>query len=355
MSDWKEVGMYLHMPHYPCSPLGGSRQPEYWSLHFGLEEISWEKRKRWDNLFRQWNQFCQSEQRAGRSLEVVESRANHGWAGLRRDYLVFQPVVIPTHGRDIFESIVKQAKRAMKTVINDQVLPEETLHTVFVETEAIVNSWPLTPVSDDPNDYEALTPNHVLIGQTSPNGPPGHFEECEINSCKRFRMAQALADMIWRRWHKEYLSTLTMRSKWNKVKRNLKEEDLVLLKGDDVPQSYWPLGWILEAFPRSDGRVCMAEVKTPNGTLMRPVTKLCILEESVEENNAELWPFKNFSLFVVVCSLRFSFTLLVHWGEGEALAIQIVVTYPIPGELAGVKRTTRSICGRMLMLCLSKG
>jgi len=95
------------------------------------------------------------------------------------------------HMGGIFESMVKQVKRAMKTVINDQVLPEETLHTVLVKTEAIVNSRPLTPVSDDPNDYEALTPNHFLIGRASPNSPPGHFEEHEINSRKRWRMAQA--------------------------------------------------------------------------------------------------------------------------------------------------------------------
>ena len=96
-------------------------------------------------------------------------------------------------------------------------------------------------------------------------------------------MAQALADMIWWRWLKEYmyLPTLTMCSKWNKVKRNLKEGDLVLLKSDDVPRSHWPLGPILKTFPRSDGRVRMAEVKTPNGTLMHPITKLCMLEESV--------------------------------------------------------------------------
>jgi len=55
-------------------------------------------------------------------------------------------------------------------------------------------------------------------------------------------MAQALADMIWRRWRKEYLPTLTIRSKWNKEQRNLKEGDLILLKTDDVQRCHWPLG-----------------------------------------------------------------------------------------------------------------
>ena len=161
----------------------------------------------------------------------------------------------------IFESMVKQVKRAMKTVINDQVLPEETLHTVLVETEAIVNSRPLTPVSDDPNNYETLTSTHFLIGRASPNTPPGRVEEREINSRKRWRMAQALVDMIWRRWRKEYLLTLAMRSKWNKEQRNLKEGDLILLKTDDALRSHWPLGRILKTIPGSDDRVRMAEVK----------------------------------------------------------------------------------------------
>lgn len=54
----------------------------------------------------------------------------------------------------IFESMVKQVKRAfcMKAVINDQVLPEETLRAVLLETEAILNSRSLNSVSDDLND-----------------------------------------------------------------------------------------------------------------------------------------------------------------------------------------------------------
>ena len=88
----------------------------------------------------------------------------------------------------------------MKTVINDQGMPEETLHTVLVEFEAVLNSRPLSRVNDDLNDYEALTPNHFLIGRASPNSPPGQFEKREVNSRKRWRMAQALTDMLWRRW-----------------------------------------------------------------------------------------------------------------------------------------------------------
>ena len=154
----------------------------------------------------------------------------------------FNPPSSP-HMVGIFESMVKQVKRALNTVINDQVLPEETLRTVLVEAEAILNSRPLTSVSDDPDDYEALTPNHFLIGRASPNSPPGHFEEREANSRKRWRMAQALADMVWRRWRKEHLPNLAVRPKWNKEQRNLKESDLILIKNDDAPRSHiGPLG-----------------------------------------------------------------------------------------------------------------
>ena len=60
----------------------------------------------------------------------------------------FNPPSLP-HMEAIFESMVNQVKRAMKIVINDQVMPWETLHTVLVETKAVLNSRPLTSVSDD--------------------------------------------------------------------------------------------------------------------------------------------------------------------------------------------------------------
>ena len=42
------------------------------------------------------------------------------------------------------------------------ILDDERLDTLFCEVESIGNDRPITPVSDDPNDLEDLTPNHLL-------------------------------------------------------------------------------------------------------------------------------------------------------------------------------------------------
>lgn len=78
----------------------------------------------------------------------------------------FNPPSSP-HMGGIFEAMLKQEKRAMRAVVNDQVLPEETLHTVLVETEAFINSRPLTPVSDDVNIYMQGANANPLSHRTS--------------------------------------------------------------------------------------------------------------------------------------------------------------------------------------------
>ena len=189
----------------------------------------------------------------------------------------FNPPSAP-HMGGVFESMVKQVKIVVKAVLGNQTFGEDTLYTVLVEAEAILNSRPLTANSDDPEDFEALTPNHFLIGRASPNLPPGHFEDREVNSRKRWRMVQAVSNMIWRRWLREYLPNLAVRHKWNQERPSLQENDLVIIKSDDSPRSRWPLARVIKVFPGSDGRIRSAELITKTGTLIRPVSKLCVLE-----------------------------------------------------------------------------
>ena len=79
------------------------------------------------------------------------------------------------------EALVKITKRCLKAVVKYQLLHEDALDTLLIETESIVNSRPLISVSDDINDLEPLTPNHFLTGRSSPNTNFTNITEKNVN------------------------------------------------------------------------------------------------------------------------------------------------------------------------------
>ena len=76
----------------------------------------------------------------------------------------WNPPAVPHFGR-VFESMIKSAKRAIAAVLGGAEVNDEELETIFVGVESLLNSRPLTTVSDDSNDEPVLTPNYFLIGQ----------------------------------------------------------------------------------------------------------------------------------------------------------------------------------------------
>ena len=75
---------------------------------------------------------------------------------------------------------IMQELKALDVVLQNQVLTDEVLLTAFAELEWLVNSRPLTEVSSDVDDLEALTPNHTIIGRGTVNLPPGFLVDREI-------------------------------------------------------------------------------------------------------------------------------------------------------------------------------
>ena len=61
------------------------------------------------------------------------------------------------HFGGVFESMIKSAKRAIFAVVGDAEVNNEELETIFIGVESLLNSRPLTAVSDDPNDDRVLT------------------------------------------------------------------------------------------------------------------------------------------------------------------------------------------------------
>ena len=89
-------------------------------------------------------------------------------------------------------------KFSIQTIQYQQTLDDEGLVTLMCEVESIINSQPLTKVSDDPEDVEALTPNHLLLRSGS-SLPPGIFDKGDLYSRRRWRQVQYLSDVFWRR------------------------------------------------------------------------------------------------------------------------------------------------------------
>ena len=51
------------------------------------------------------------------------------------------------------------------------------------KAEAMLNDRPITKLTDDPNDLEPLTPNHILLMKGKPSSPPGLFEQNDLYEC----------------------------------------------------------------------------------------------------------------------------------------------------------------------------
>jgi hypothetical protein len=171
-------------------------------------------------------------------------------------------------------------KQILCTVIRQQTLDDEALQTVLCEAEAILNDRPISKLSDDPNDLEALTPNHLLLLKGNPALPPGLFERSDLYARRRWRQVQYISDLFWKRWVREYLPLLQERRKWNKKHKNLAVGDIVIIADPTAPRGSWLLGKIVETYPDNRGLVRSVKVRTKYNTLERPVNKLCLLLEA---------------------------------------------------------------------------
>ena len=76
------------------------------------------------------------------------------------------------HFGGVWERQIRTIRKILLAVCRMQRLTDESLHTFMSEVEFIVNSTPLTKSSDDPNDLEALMPNHLLLIKSNSTLPP---------------------------------------------------------------------------------------------------------------------------------------------------------------------------------------
>lgn len=189
----------------------------------------------------------------------------------------FIPPKAPNFG-GLWEAAVKSFKHHFRRIVSNALLTFEEFYTICTQIEAILNSRPLIPLSEDPSDLSILTPSHFLIGDSLRSNLEPNLSEIKLNRLSRFQLLERIRQHFWARWSKEYLQQLQVRKKWTQnISPSVRNGQLVLLQEDGIPPLLWPTGRIVAVHPGVDGIVRAATVKTVRGEVKRPTNKLCVL------------------------------------------------------------------------------
>lgn len=242
--------------------------------------------KRFSGKFKvgQRDEFQWSQQR----IEAKSSALNHAkiQGAIVQDGIKwsFNTPAAPHQG-GIWERLIHSVKSILSCVLGKQTLDDEALQTLFCEVEAILNDRPITKVSDDPNDPEALTPNHILLLKGKPIFPPGLFEQRDLYIKRRWKQVQYFAELFWKRWIREYLLVMQERQRWARPRKNFAPGDIFIIADATASRGSWIMGRILTNKSDSKGLVRSVCLQTKNSVLERPVTKICLLLEATVDNH----------------------------------------------------------------------
>lgn len=143
------------------------------------------------------------------------------------------------HFGGLWEAGVKSTKFHLKRILGKTHLDFENYATALCQIEAILNSRPMYPLSDDPNDHDPLTPRHFLLG-----GPLTALVENDLSSMvtHSLNMCQRLQQMVQQFWT-----------------RCKAPDAVVLLIEHNTPSQRWVMGRIVKMYSSDVGEIRVVE------------------------------------------------------------------------------------------------
>jgi hypothetical protein len=118
----------------------------------------------------------------------------------------------PPHGSHHgghYKRLIPSVRSVLFSVCVEHEMSEDNLVTFLCEAERVLNDRPITTLTDD-NSHIPLSPSMILLLRDNSCAPLFPSDD----DPRRFhKQAQYLADIFWRRFLKEYVSTLVLRQK----------------------------------------------------------------------------------------------------------------------------------------------
>uniref|UniRef100_A0A8D9A137 DUF5641 domain-containing protein n=1 Tax=Cacopsylla melanoneura TaxID=428564 RepID=A0A8D9A137_9HEMI len=167
-------------------------------------------------------------------------------------------------------------KELLRRVLGRTSVDYFELQTIICECESVMNSRPLTYLSEDSTDLCCITPAMFLQDLQEIDMPEAEL----IHSAdlgRKPKHSQELRRQILERFRLEYLGKLQLFANTKKT-HELKVNDLVFVGDDNSKRINWPVGRIVELINGVDGHVRVVKVRIGSGVLTRPVQRVYPLE-----------------------------------------------------------------------------
>ena len=191
----------------------------------------------------------------------------------------FNPPAAPWWG-GFWERLVHSVKTPIKKVLGQSLITDKELGTLIIRIEEQINSRPLTPIVDDP-DQVPLTPAEMLIGRPlqQPQDPWPEIPPARTAFSARMKYLRSLQESWSKRWINEYLPALQPRPKWHQDVKDITPGSLVLLKKENLKRHLWPLARVKECHAGRDGHIRSVTLQDNKGKdIKRPIQNLVLLE-----------------------------------------------------------------------------
>ena len=211
----------------------------------------------------------------------------------------FIPKRAPWFG-GFWERLIGLTKSSLKKTLGRTHATVESLQTIVVEVEALLNDCPLTYSSSDIGDPEPITPSHLLHGRRITTLSHTRVKDDEIKDPDfgdvsavkhRARVHAIIIKHFWRRWRNEYLTALRETHKTTGNNEQQVNVGDVVLVHDDSARVNWNLAVMESLNKGANGLVCSANIRTATGRNNHPIARLYPLEvTAADEVTAKLTP-----------------------------------------------------------------
>ncbi|UYV66860.1 hypothetical protein LAZ67_4003126 [Cordylochernes scorpioides] len=163
-----------------------------------------------------------------------------------------------------WERLIGIMKQLLFRILGQTSLRYEELSMVMCDVESLMNTRPLTYLTEESEDLAPLTPS-LFLHEVREVGVPDLDLIDNQTLSRKYQYIKRVREDLRDRFRIEYFGFLRQETRRLKTTIPFKVGDMVLIGQESLKRLHWPLARIIQLYPGKDGLVRVAKLSSPGG------------------------------------------------------------------------------------------